>query len=85
MLDVEDAAGADGQLQQYFVRCPATDKFLLLYFILKMKLLPGKAIIFVNDIERCYRVKLFLEQFSIEAWYDVAPSPARARSRGRRA
>ena len=51
------------------LRCPETDKFLLLYFVLKMKLIAGKAIIFVNSIERCYRVKLFLEQFTLNTWY----------------
>ncbi len=32
-----------------------------------MKLVRGKCIVFVGDIERCYRVKLFLEQFGIKA------------------
>jgi len=40
----------------------------LLYFILRLKLVQGKAIIFVNNIERCYKVKLFLEQFGIKSW-----------------
>ena len=31
--------------------------------ILKLKLIKGKCIIFVSDIDRCYRLKLFLEQF----------------------
>jgi ATP-dependent RNA helicase DDX56/DBP9 len=40
---------------------------LLTYIILKLKLIQGKCIIFVNDVDRCYRVKLFLEQFSIKS------------------
>jgi ATP-dependent RNA helicase DDX56/DBP9 len=47
--------------------CSETDKFLLLYVILKLRLVKGKCIIFVNDVDRCYRVKLFLEQFSIKS------------------
>ena len=43
------------------------DKFLLTYVILKLKLVKGKCIIFVNDVNRCYRLKLFLEQFSIKS------------------
>jgi len=39
----------------------------LTYIILKLKLIQGKCIIFVNDVDRCYRVKLFLEQFSIKS------------------
>lgn len=35
--------------------------------ILKLKLVKGKTIIFVNDVDRCYRLKLFLEQFSIKS------------------
>jgi len=39
----------------------------LTYIILKLKLIQGKCIIFVNDVDRCYRVKLFLEQFSVKS------------------
>ncbi|KAG0370992.1 P-loop containing nucleoside triphosphate hydrolase protein [Gamsiella multidivaricata] len=52
-------------LKQLYTICTDTDKYLILYVLLKLKLLKGKCIIFVNDIERCYRLKLFLEQFSI--------------------
>ncbi|KAF9097142.1 ATP-dependent DNA/RNA helicase [Mortierella sp. GBA35] len=52
-------------LKQLYTICNETDKYLILYVLLKLKLLKGKCIIFVNDIERCYRLKLFLEQFSI--------------------
>ena len=48
-------------------RCNEVDKFLLTYVILKLKLVKGKTIIFVNDVDRCYRLKLFLEQFSIKS------------------
>lgn len=44
-------------------RCAEDEKFLLTYVIVKMKLIKGKCIIFVADIDRCYRLKLFLEQF----------------------
>ncbi|KAI8363786.1 P-loop containing nucleoside triphosphate hydrolase protein [Mortierella sp. GBAus27b] len=52
-------------LKQLYTTCTETDKYLILYVLLKLKLIKGKVIIFVNDIERCYRLKLFLEQFSI--------------------
>ncbi|KAJ1918948.1 ATP-dependent DNA/RNA helicase [Mycoemilia scoparia] len=54
-------------LTQYAVNCSETDKFLLIYVILKLRLISGKCILFVNDIDRCYRLKLFLEQFSIKS------------------
>lgn len=50
-----------------FPRCSEVDKFLLTYVILKLKLIKGKCIIFVNDVDRSYRLKLFLEQFSIKS------------------
>ena len=42
------------------------DKFLLIYVLLKLKLIRGRSIVFVNDVERGYRVKLFLEQFGVK-------------------
>jgi ATP-dependent RNA helicase DDX56/DBP9 len=66
----EGGVGPDGEelLTQYQVQCSDKDKFLLTYFLLKLRIHPfgtGKCIIFVNDIDRCYKVKLFLEQFGI--------------------
>ncbi|KAJ3415705.1 ATP-dependent DNA/RNA helicase [Chytridiales sp. JEL 0842] len=66
----ENGVGPDGEdlLTQYQVRCSDQEKFLLTYFLLKLRIHPfgnGKTIIFVNDIDRCYKVKLFLEQFGI--------------------
>lgn len=54
-------------LSQYIVRTAEEDKFLLIYTIFKLQLIKGKVIIFVADIDRCYRVKLFLEQFGIRS------------------
>ncbi|XP_055791954.1 probable ATP-dependent RNA helicase DDX56 [Salvelinus fontinalis] len=53
------------QLQQYSVQCEEEDKFLLIYALLKLHLVQGKTLVFVGAVERCYRLKLFLEQFSI--------------------
>jgi ATP-dependent RNA helicase DDX56/DBP9 len=39
----------------------------LTYVIFKLQLIKGKVIIFVDDVDRCYRVKLFLEQFGIKS------------------
>ncbi|KAH9987765.1 P-loop containing nucleoside triphosphate hydrolase protein [Russula compacta] len=64
-LEEEDADASN--LVQYVVRTTEADKFLLTYIILKLKLIQGKCIVFVNDVDRCYRVKLFLEQFSIKS------------------
>ena len=37
------------------------------YVIFKLQLVKGKCIIFVGDVDRCYRVKLFFEQFGIRS------------------
>lgn len=48
-------------------RCAEDEKFLLAYIIFKLQLVKGKCIIFVADIDRCYRLKLFFEQFGIRS------------------
>ena len=57
---------ATSLLSQYFTHTTERDKFLYIYVLLKLKLIRGKSIVFVNDVERGYRVKLFLEQFGIK-------------------
>ena len=64
-LDLSKASQGEASLEQYVVICKTEDKFLLLYTLLKLNLIRGKNIIFVSDTNRCYRVKLFLEKFSI--------------------
>ncbi|KAF8213827.1 ATP-dependent RNA helicase dbp9 [Mycena galopus ATCC 62051] len=67
ILKLEETEDEAANLSQYAVRCTEADKFLLTYVILKLKLIKGKCILFVNDVERSYRLKLFLEQFSIKS------------------
>ena len=56
-----------GHLLQFYLQATEADKFLILYVFLKLGLLQGKGLIFVNDIDKCYRLKLFLQQFFISA------------------
>ncbi|RPB02149.1 DEAD-domain-containing protein [Choiromyces venosus 120613-1] len=68
ILRLEEDVDAEGEgVTQYCVKCSEDEKFLLLYVIFKLKLIKGKTIIFVGDIDRSYRVKLFLEQFGIRS------------------
>ena len=64
-LDEKEEEGEG--VQQYVVKCAEDEKFLLIYVIFKLKLIKGKVIVFVQDIDRCYRLKLFLEQFGIKS------------------
>lgn len=63
----ENADSEGGKIDQFMVKCSEFDKFLLAYVIFKLDLIKGKTIAFVNDIDRCYRLKLFLEQFGIRS------------------
>ncbi|CCJ29978.1 unnamed protein product [Pneumocystis jirovecii] len=60
-----DETNKNANLVQYSVKCSEDEKFLFAFVILKLRLIKGKIIIFVNSIDRCYRLKLFLEQFGI--------------------
>ena len=50
------------QLTQYQIKIEEEDKFVLIYALFKLKLVRGKTIIFVNGVDRCYKIKLYLEQ-----------------------
>lgn len=63
----DDSDDGKNSLTQYYVKCSEFDKFLLAYVIFKLNLVRGKTIIFVNDVDRCYRLKLFFEQFGIKS------------------
>ena len=68
VLELDDEEkDAGNTVTQYVVKCAEDEKFLLLFAIFKLQLIKGKTIVFVGDIDRCYRVKLFLEQFGIKS------------------
>ncbi|XP_067340270.1 probable ATP-dependent RNA helicase DDX56 isoform X2 [Channa argus] len=68
------------QLQQYSIKCEEEDKFLLIYALLKLRLVQGKTLLFVGAVDRCYRLKLFLEQFGIPACVLNSELPVQSRS-----
>ena len=82
-LDDEDSNSSlqnkNNQLLQYYVKCGELDKFLLAYVIFKLNLIKGKTLIFVNDIDRSYRLKLFFEQFGIKSCVLNAELPIASR------
>lgn len=53
------------QLTQYRIKIEEEDKFVLVYALFKLRLVHGKSIVFVNSVDRCYKVKLYLEQFQV--------------------
>ncbi|KAK1816845.1 ATP-dependent DNA/RNA helicase [Friedmanniomyces endolithicus] len=74
-----ETASTSTNLTQYTVRTAEDDKFLLIYTIFKLQLIKGKVIVFVADVDRCYRVKLFLEQFGIRSCVLNSELPANSR------
>jgi ATP-dependent RNA helicase DDX56/DBP9 len=75
ILDLTAEEQAEEQkLEHYILRTSEEDKFLLIYAIFKLQLIKGKVIVFVGGdennggaVDRCYRVRLFLEQFGVRS------------------
>ncbi|QPG76823.1 hypothetical protein FOA43_004217 [Brettanomyces nanus] len=67
VLKLQDLADNSKELAQYYIKTNELDKFLLVYVILKLKLIRGKILVFVNDLERGYRLKLYLQNFGLRA------------------
>ncbi|ODV81872.1 ATP-dependent RNA helicase DBP9 [Suhomyces tanzawaensis NRRL Y-17324] len=67
ILKLNDENVYHNNLMQYYVKTTEFDKFLLAYVIFKLNLIKGKTLVFVNNIERGYRLKLFMEQFGIRS------------------
>ncbi|XP_014478968.1 PREDICTED: probable ATP-dependent RNA helicase DDX56 [Dinoponera quadriceps] len=69
------------QLAHYTLAAEENDKAAILYALLKLNLIRGKSIIFVNTVDRCYKLKLFLEQFGIPTCVLNSELPATSRCR----
>jgi len=74
-----EGGDTDGNLAQFFVEIDEKDKDLLLYALLKLKLVSGRILFFVNSVARCYRLKLLLEQFVVRSAVLNAELPVRSR------
>jgi len=79
IIEMDDKEEIARDLKQYVVKCGEDEKFLLIYAIFMLKLIKGKVIVFVADIDRCYRLKLFLEQFGIRSCVLNSELPANSR------
>ncbi|RHY68119.1 hypothetical protein DYB30_003539 [Aphanomyces astaci] len=62
-----EEGSSDGKLTQYYLPVAKKDKDLLLYALIKLGIVHGKIIFFVNSTSAAYRLKLFFEQFLIPA------------------
>jgi len=56
-----------GKLSQFYYVCHKMDKYLILYTLLKLQLVQGKTLIFVDSIQDAYRLKILFERFSMNS------------------
>ena len=62
----EDEIG--GHVTEYTVPIASdNDRFTALFALLKLNVISGKIIIFVKDVLRCFRLRLFFDRFSIRS------------------
>lgn len=55
----------DGQLTQYVIKIEEFEKGVLLYALYRLNMIAGKTIIFVNSVNKGYKLRMFLGQFGI--------------------
>ena len=80
ILRLKEAENADtSKLVQYYVNIGPQDKELLLYALLKLGLIKGKTIFFVNSVKQCYRFKLLLDLFDVRSAVLNAELPVNSR------
>jgi len=75
----EPEVAPPSQLTHYHIGAEEEEKAVILYVLLKLHLVRGKTIIFVNTVDRCYKLKLYLEQFNIPTCVLNSELPAAAR------
>lgn len=78
IIKLEEPQGV-GHLLQFYLEATEQEKFLIIYVFIKLGLLQGKGLIFVNDVNKCYRLKLFFQQFFISAAVLNAEIPLNSR------
>ncbi|KAN0028415.1 hypothetical protein ACTFIV_010259 [Dictyostelium citrinum] len=66
VLKLEEDKAIQTNLSEYSIKCAEVDKFLLVFSLLRLRLMQGKILFFVNDTNNCYKLKLFFERFHIK-------------------
>lgn len=79
VLHLKDSPAAASNLDEAVMKCSDEDKFLVTYSLLRLNLIPPKVLIFVNSIERCLQLKLFLDRFSVQSIVLNSELPSEAR------
>ncbi|KAL5967884.1 putative ATP-dependent RNA helicase DDX56 [Taenia solium] len=66
-LPEENFLPSESQLAQYVISADESSKYAILISMIQLKLIRGRTIIFTNSIDRCYKLKLFLEEFGVKS------------------
>jgi len=66
-LDEGDNDSAALLTHNYTMLKSVTDKYLVTYALLKLRVLTGKTLIFTHDIDVAFRLKIFLDKFGIRS------------------
>ncbi|XP_049847798.1 uncharacterized protein LOC126304670 [Schistocerca gregaria] len=64
VLKLTECVDSTGHLVQYFIASDSLKRYFELYVMLKLNMVSGKTLIFVNSIKECYRLKVFLRRLS---------------------
>jgi len=67
------------KLTQYVFQIEYQEKYVLMLALFKLQLIRGKTIIFVSSVDRCYKLKIFLEQFGVPCCVLNSELPAASR------
>ena len=65
LLDLTQEDNSSQRLLQYSVACGEQEKYLIVFALLKLRLVRGKCIIFASTVDRCYHLRLFLQSFGL--------------------
>lgn len=79
LKDAPVSTSAPALLTEAVVRCSENDKFLVTYALLRLSLVPTKVIIFVSTVQKCLKLKLFLDRFTVQSTILNAELPRESR------
>uniref|UniRef100_A0A0P4WSL6 RNA helicase n=1 Tax=Scylla olivacea TaxID=85551 RepID=A0A0P4WSL6_SCYOL len=55
------------QLTQYVIKMETMDKVVMINVLFRLNMIRGKTIIFVNNVDKGYKLRMYLEQFGINS------------------
>uniref|UniRef100_A0A0X3P0Y2 RNA helicase n=1 Tax=Schistocephalus solidus TaxID=70667 RepID=A0A0X3P0Y2_SCHSO len=65
-LAEENFLPSNSRLTQYMISAEESSKYAILIAMIRLKLIRGKTMIFTNSIDRCYKLRIFLEEFGVQ-------------------